>query len=64
VFGEHEDRGAPPGRDPDAVVRSALDTSDTTLCASERTQVTRGVGRRRRVLANMRREGRGILDVT
>jgi hypothetical protein len=50
---------SPPGRGPAAVVRSGtdLDASDAALCASERTQAARGVGRRRHVLANMRKEG-------
>ena len=40
--------------------RTALDASDSALCASERTRAARSVGRRRRVQANMRREQREI----
>lgn len=53
---------SPPGRGPATVVCSgtALVALDAALSASERTQAARGVGRRRRVLANMRREGVGF----
>ena len=56
---------SPPGRAPAAVVRSgtALVALDAALSASERTQAASGVGRRRRVLANMRREGVGFSEI-